>query len=88
MSVSAEYTYVGGWNVRVRKLEDGRLVAIFHAKELISFIRSYLEIGMGPIAVKMILNIEGVAEHVVSLEERELMRWEESTSTQKGKQNE
>lgn len=60
--------------MQVKRTPEGEVVALFKAKELLAFIRSYLELGMGEIPMKLILDIE-VEDHLFALREKELLRW-------------
>lgn len=60
--------------MQVKQTRDGEIVAIFHAKELLAFVRSYLEIGMGALPMKLVLEIN-LGDHLVAMGEKEILRW-------------
>jgi hypothetical protein len=61
--------------MKIRKLNDGRVVAVFHAKELLAFVRAFVEQGLGEVPLKLVLQINGIDEHMLGLEEKEITRW-------------
>lgn len=60
--------------MEVRKLKDGRIVTRWHAKELLAFIRTFIELGMGEVAVKAVLDID-LGDYRITLAEKDIIRW-------------